>query len=59
VLRLTGMPVTNTIGVYDPAASTVSQWPVPTASAGPWDLVIDSSGKIWFTEHYVKPDRLV
>ncbi|HEV2253670.1 MAG TPA: IPT/TIG domain-containing protein, partial [Streptosporangiaceae bacterium] len=47
------MPVTNTIGVYDPAAGTVSQWPVPTASAGPWDLVIDSTGKIWFTEHYV------
>jgi streptogramin lyase len=26
---------------------------VPTASAGPWDLAIDSKGKVWFTEHYV------
>jgi streptogramin lyase len=47
------MPVTNSIGVYDPAKQTVQQWFVPTASAGPWDLAIDSTGKIWFTEHYV------
>jgi streptogramin lyase len=46
------MPVTNSIGVYDPVANTVSQWAVPTPSAGPWDLAIDSTGKIWFTEHY-------
>jgi streptogramin lyase len=26
---------------------------VPTVSAGPWDLAIDSNGKVWFTEHYV------
>lgn len=47
------MPVTNSIGVYDPANQTVQQWSVPTASAGPWGLAIDSTGKIWFTEHYV------
>src|SRR2546421_9605637 len=47
------MPVTNTIGVYDPVAKTVAQWAVPTASAGPWGIAIDSNGKIWFTEHYV------
>jgi streptogramin lyase len=47
------MPVTNSIGVYDPVANSVQQWAVPTASAGPWDLAIDSTGKIWFTEHYV------
>jgi virginiamycin B lyase len=46
------MPVTNSIGVYDPASGTVTQWAVPTAGAGPWDLAIDSTGKIWFTEHY-------
>jgi streptogramin lyase len=47
------MPVTNSIGEYNPVTATVSQWAVPTASAGPWDLAIDSTGKIWFTEHYV------
>jgi len=47
------MPVTNAIGMYDPVATTVSQWAVPTAGAGPWGIAIDSGGKIWFTEHYV------
>ncbi len=47
------MPVTNSIGMYDPVATTVSQWAVPTAGSGPWGLAIDSNGKIWFTEHYV------
>src|SRR6266568_4813663 len=46
------MPVTNTIGVYDPVSTTVTQWAVPTPSAGPWGIVIDSKGTIWFTEHY-------
>ena len=47
------MPVTNTIGVYDPVNVTVTQWSVPTAAAGPWGIAIDSKGKVWFTEHYV------
>jgi len=47
------MPVTNTIGVYDPASATVQQWAIPTASGGPWGITIDGGGKIWFTEHYV------
>src|SRR6266702_159156 len=47
------MPVTNSIGMYNPTHATVTQWAVPTSSAGPWDLAIDSTGKIWFTEHYV------
>ena len=47
------MPVTNAIGRYDPVNATVRQWPVPTVSSGPWDLAIDSNGKVWFTEHYV------
>ena len=46
------MPVTNAIGVYDPWSGTVAQWPVPTPTAGPWDLALDWSGKVWFTEHY-------
>src|SRR6266567_7970520 len=46
------MPATNSIGVYDPVSTTVTQWAVPTASAGPWGIVIDSKGTIWFTEHY-------
>jgi len=46
------MPVTNSIGLYDPASTTISQWAVPTGGAGPWDIAIDSKGIIWFTEHY-------
>src|SRR5438067_3751046 len=46
------MPVTNAIGVYDPASTTVTQWAVPTPSAGPWGIAIDPRGTIWFTEHY-------
>jgi DNA-binding beta-propeller fold protein YncE len=45
------MPVTNAIAMYDPGNTTVSQWAVPTPSAGPWGIAIDSQGKIWFTEH--------
>ncbi len=29
------MPVTNAIGMFDPVAMTVTQWAVPTPSAGP------------------------
>jgi streptogramin lyase len=47
------MPVTNTIGMYDPVSTTVTQWAVPTPSAGPWGIALDSKGTIWFTEHYV------
>ena len=47
------MPVTNTIGMYDPVSTTISQWAVPTPNAGPWDIAVDSKGTIWFTEHYV------
>jgi hypothetical protein len=47
------MPVTNSIGRYDPATTTVTKWPVPAAGGGPWGLAIDSNNKVWFTEHYV------
>ncbi|HZR40297.1 MAG TPA: hypothetical protein VFB12_09295 [Ktedonobacteraceae bacterium] len=47
------MPVTDNIGMFDPTTGNVSQWTVPTASAGPWGIAIDSKGTIWFTEHYV------
>ena len=47
------MPATNTIGMYDPSSATVSQWAVPTASAGPWGITVDSKGIIWFAEHYL------
>src|SRR6266849_573994 len=46
------MPMTNTIGEYNPTTTSLAQWTVPTAGSGPWDLAIDSSGAIWFTEHY-------
>jgi streptogramin lyase len=44
------MPVTNTIGMYDPVSTTATQWAVPTPSAGPWGIALDSKGTIWFTE---------
>src|SRR5258708_14317348 len=47
------MPVTNSIGVYDPVTTTVRQWPIPTAAAGPWDLAIDALGMIGFPDHFV------
>jgi streptogramin lyase len=47
------MPSTNAIAMYNPATATVHQWPVPTPSAGPWDLAFDHQGKLWFTEHLV------
>jgi streptogramin lyase len=46
------MPMNNALGMYNPGLQTFQQWPVPTASAGPWDVAIDHNGKIWFTEHY-------
>jgi len=47
------MPVTNTIGVFDPDDDAVHQWAVPTRRAGPWDLAFDHSGDLWFTEHFL------
>ncbi|MBV8949247.1 MAG: hypothetical protein JOZ99_00100 [Actinobacteria bacterium] len=46
------MPVTNSIGVYDPVTGNVQQWQAPSGNSGPWDLAIDHRGVIWFTEHY-------
>jgi streptogramin lyase len=47
------MPVTNTIGRYQPATNALEQWSIPTVGGGPWGLVIDHNSKVWFTEHYV------
>src|SRR5256885_7574771 len=38
--------------MLNPTTSSYQQWPIPTASAGPWGIAIDSKGTIWFTEHY-------
>jgi streptogramin lyase len=46
------MPMSNSIGMLNLGTSTFSQWPVPTAGAGPWDVAIDHTGKVWFSEHY-------
>ena len=46
------MPMSNSIGMLNPQSATFQQFPVPTAGAGPWDIVIDHNGNIWFTEHY-------
>jgi hypothetical protein len=37
---------------FNPGTKTFQQWAVPTASAGPWDVAVDHTGMIWFTEHY-------
>jgi streptogramin lyase len=47
------MPMSNSLGMFNPATNTFSQWAVPTASSGPWDVAIDAQGRVWFTEHYV------
>jgi streptogramin lyase len=33
------------------AALTLAEWTVPSGSAVPWGIGLDSSGKIWFTEN--------
>ena len=46
------MPVSNTIGVLNPATGTTQQFAVPTSASGPWNIAVDSHGTGWFTEHY-------
>jgi virginiamycin B lyase len=48
-----GFPCWSRVWRRSASHTTISQWAVPTSGAGPWDLTIDSTGKIWFTEHYV------
>jgi streptogramin lyase len=47
------MPATNTLGSYNPATDTFSQWTVPTPDAGPWNVAVDARGIVWFTEHNI------
>lgn len=47
------MPMSNSLGMFDPSTNTFNQWPVPTAGSGPWGVAVDSNGIVWFTEHYV------
>ncbi len=46
------MPMSNSIGELNLASNMFSQWGIPTAGAGPWDIAIDHNGMIWFTEHF-------
>jgi streptogramin lyase len=46
------MPMSNSLGMFDPSTNTFNQWAVPTPGAGPWGVAIDSNGVVWFTEHY-------
>jgi streptogramin lyase len=46
------MPMTNTIGVYNPARNNFNQWALPTAASGPWGITVDRTGNIWVAEHY-------
>ncbi len=46
------MPMSNSLGMFNPGTGTFRQWAVPTPGAGPWDVAVDSKGIIWFTEHY-------
>jgi len=47
------MPMTNSIGMFNPSTNTFQSWSVPTYSSGPWGIAVDSKGIVWFTEHYV------
>ncbi len=47
------MPMSNSLGMFDPSTNTFNQWAVPTAGSGPWGVAVDSNGIVWFTEHYV------
>ncbi len=46
------MPMTNTLGMFNPVSKTFREWSVPTAGSGPWGVAVDSKGHVWFTEHY-------
>ena len=46
------MPMTNTIGVYNPAKNSLSQWSLPTSGGGPWGITVDKTGNVWVAEHY-------
>ncbi|HEU5228755.1 MAG TPA: hypothetical protein VFU49_13145 [Ktedonobacteraceae bacterium] len=46
------MPMSDSLGMFDPATGMFQQWAVPTPGAGPWGVAIDSKGVVWFTEHY-------
>jgi streptogramin lyase len=43
---------TDALGMFNPSTKAFSQWTLPTAASGPWDVAIDHSGKIWVTEHF-------
>lgn len=45
------LPLSNSVGVYDPSNGSVAEWAVPTGSAEPWDLAVDPRGKVWLTEN--------
>ena len=47
------MPVSNSIGMLNPANGTTQQFAVPTSASGPWGIAVDSNGIVWFAEHYV------
>jgi len=47
------MPMSNSIGMFNPTNNTFQSWGVPTDAAGPWDIAVDAQGIVWFTEHYV------
>lgn len=46
------MPMTNALGVYNPATNSIRKWAVPTPGSGPWAVAVAPNGIIWFTEHY-------
>lgn len=46
------MPMSNSLGMFNPTTHAFHQWAVPTPNAGPWGVTFDHHGLIWFTEHY-------
>jgi virginiamycin B lyase len=40
----------GTLGVLDPVALTVTEYPIPTANSGYYTIALAPDGRVWFTE---------
>src|SRR5205085_9544210 len=40
----------NSLAVYDPAAGTWKEYPIPTGGSSPAGIAIDGEGNVWFCE---------
>jgi virginiamycin B lyase len=48
------------IGVYDPEAKTMKQWPTPGGkAAGIYALAVDDQDRLWYVETGLQPSRFI